>query len=736
MEAEAEQALDVVVDRVVFRSDDGAWSVVRVVREDGGGRFVAAGRFPLHLEEGDPIQVEGRFEDHPKYGRRLAVTGARPRLPVTEDGIRRYLRSGRIKGIGPKLADRLTDRFGSDTLRVLEEEPDRVLEVQGVGRQRLEELCRAFSEGKEQREALVFLQGLGLGPAVSGEIWRRLGSDTLGRVRSDPYSLSDEVQGVGFLTADRIAGSVGIASDDPLRLGAGLRHGLHQAIDQGHVCLSAPELVERASALLEAEDDSVRDALLQGVTAGEVVAEAPVSDPSDDGTPRVYLPVMHAAEVEAARLLLALRDAERPARHGRLPFDPGAGETRLSDEQADAVSVLLSSKVALLTGGPGVGKTTVLRTVVDAYQSAGFRVALASPTGRAARRLSEATGSEAHTLHKLFGLVPGGAGMGGKVLGEDVLVIDETSMLDLPLLVRVLRRVPTETILVLVGDPDQLPSVGPGSVLKDLIASGRFPVANLTRVFRQAAGSDIVVNAHRINRGEAPRFPERGQPGDCYFVPREDPEEGAEMIRHLFCERIPKRFGIDPREGIQVLSPMHRGVTGTTALNRMLQEALSAGAAGIDHRGRTLHVGDRVMQTRNDYDLDVMNGDLGRVVGLDPDGPSLDAVFEGRRVSFDKQKLDHLEPAFAVTVHKSQGGEFPAVILPLFGEHFLMLKRNVLYTAVTRARRVLVIVGSRRALHRAIGDDRMMRRAGELERRLRGGRFLPVPPDDPRWAGP
>ena len=735
MEPGVEDTVDVIVDRVMFRSDDGVFSVVRVRREDDGGRFVAVGKFPLHLEEGDFLQVSGHLEEHARFGTRFVIQSAHPRLPASVEGIRRYLKSGRVKGIGPKLAERLVACFGADTLRILEDEPDRVREVPGVGRQRLEELKRAFADGKQQREALVFLQGLGLGPALSGEIWRTLGADTLGKVSKEPYSLCAEIDGVGFTTADRIAQAIGIARDAPERLEAGLQHVLDGALDQGHVCCPAPVLVERAAEVLEVDRDQARRSLRDSIESGALLGEVPASDPSDDGTPRVYLPVMRAAEEEVARRLCALRDAEGPSRSVQGSGWDRAGSTVLTPEQSDAVGLLLRSKVGLLTGGPGVGKTTVLRTVVGAYRDAGLRVALASPTGRAARRLAEATGVEAQTLHRLFGIVPG-APAGGKLLGEDVLVIDETSMLDLPLFVLVLRRLPASTTLLLVGDPDQLPSVGPGSLLKDIIGSARFPVAHLTKVFRQSADSDIILNAHRINRGELPVFPQQGESGDCFFVVRDDPEEGADMIRRLFCERIPERFGIDPRSGIQVLCPMHRGAAGTESINRLLQETLSAGAQGLEHRGRWLYVGDRVMQSKNDYDLEVMNGDLGQVVSLDPTAPSVDVVFDGRRVTFAKEKLDRLETAFAVTVHKSQGGEFPAVVMPLFGEHYMMLRRNVLYTAVTRARRLLVLVGNRRALHRAVTDDRMTRRAGELERRLRGETMAALGPDDARWEAP
>jgi len=721
----APEQYDVIVDRVMFQSDDGNWTVVRVAKEEGGGRFIAAGRFPMELGEGDLIKIDGRFDDHPRYGSRFLISAARPCLPATKKGILRYLKSGRIKGVGPKLAQRLVDAFGEDTMRILEEEPRKVLDVPGVGKARYEELVGALSEGKDQREALVFLQGLGLGPAVSQEIWKMFGVDTLGRVQSNPFTLADDVAGVGFLTADRIASEMGVEAAAPERLRAGVRHILKKAMDQGHVCLYAPELITRSCELLGADEELVRGSLAAAVEIGDLIGER-----REDDEPRMYLPVLHAAEVEAHRRLVTLRDTPAERAAGHLPFDVGAGSTQLTDEQSEAVRRILESKVALLTGGPGVGKTTVLRAVVEAYGAGGFTVALASPTGRAARRLSEATQHEAHTLHKLFGIVPGAGSQGQKkILAQDVLVIDETSMLDLTLLVQILMRMPPTARLIMVGDPDQLPSVGPGSVLADLIACGNFTVAHLSQVFRQARDSQIIMNAHRINRGAAPEFPSKGDPGDCFFIPREHAEDGAELIRHLFCERMPSSFGLDPHRDIQVLCPMHRGATGTEAINSLLQGALSAGAQGIEHRGRTLHVGDRVMQTRNDYDLDVMNGDMGRVVSMDVEGRKVEATFDGRRVEFERQQLDYLEPAFAVTVHKSQGGEFPAVVIPLFGEHYMMLRRNVLYTAVTRARKVLVLVGSHRALHQAIRDDRMTRRGGGLRDRLEERSLSPVAPE-------
>lgn len=723
-EAAPEQELEVVVDRVVFDGGETGFRVIRVVPEGAGQTCMAAGRFFLEPVAGEPLTLRGRFEEHPRHGPQFKVRSARPRIPATAEGIRRYLASGRIKGVGPKLAGRMVDHFGPSTLEVLEEHPERLLEIPGIGRGRLEELVRALRAGRDAQDTIVFLQGLGLGPALSEQVWQRLGHDTMARIKSDPYTLVSEVRGVGFGTADRMAGSLGIDGEAPQRIEAGLAHVLRDAVTEGHLCLEAPELIERTARLLELDADVVGRGVQTALDAGILRAVRPAQEALAP-SPRIYLPFLLAAEEEVARRLTQLSRAPRP------PAVP-AGDAALATgsataEQRAAVDLLLSAKVALLTGGPGVGKTTVLRMVVSAYEGAGLRVALASPTGRAARRLAESTGREAATLHRWFGLRPGMPAGPGKPLDAEVLVIDETSMLDLPLLLQVLRRLDETAIVILVGDPDQLPSVGPGRVLGDLLESEQFPTARLSTVFRQKEGGLIVGNAHRILRGEAPEVPPSGATSDFFFVQRREPSAGADLIRELVVERIPARFGIDPTKGIQVLSPMHRGATGVNALNGMLQQALNSGRPAVSHRGRRFHEGDRVMQVRNDHEREIMNGDLGVVMRVDRATSKLVARFDGIEREYGEAALDDLELAFAVTVHKSQGGEFPAVVLPLYSEHFLMLRRNVLYTAVTRARRLLVIVGTRDALGMAVRDDRRVRRRGELLTRLRGEAMVTVP---------
>lgn len=708
----------VTVEQRLYRNEESGFTVARVTPERGGAPFIAAGVFTLEVSPGDVLEVDGCFEEHPRYGPRFRVRALRPRPPSTADGIRRYLTSGRVKGIGPKLADRLLAHFGEQTLHILEREPRRVLEVPGVGQRKLEELEKVLAEGREQREVLVYLQGLGLGPALAQQVWQEMGRDAPLRIQEDPYSLCRFVHGIGFRTADRLARALGIDADAPARLRAGVAHTLREALDAGHLCLPLDALRERAARLLGCEVARVDQGIAHAREAGEVVAVRPDLPVFADGAAvAFYLPALLAAEEETMARLRALEAAPRPPAPPRVR-DDGAS-LALTEEQSRAVDALLSAKVGLLTGGPGVGKTTVLRHVVDAYAAAGFEVALASPTGRAARRLAEACGREAHTLHRLFRLQPGEVEFLPQThLEADVLIIDETSMVDLLLFMRVLRRVPDETIMILVGDPDQLPSVGPGSLLADLLASRRLPTARLTQVFRQREGGRIVESAHCIQRGEVPRI-QGGE--DYWFVERDDPAAGARLIERLFCERIPLRYGLEPRRDIQILAPMHRGTTGVDALNQRLQAAFAPeGREGVERRGGRFLPGDRVMQVRNDYDRGLMNGELGEIVGIDEGARQLHVRFDGVEHLYQASQLDDLELAWAVTVHKSQGGEFPAVILPLFTEHRLMLRRRVLYTAVTRAKTVLVIVGHRRALEAAVRQDREEKRHGHFLPRLMG----------------
>lgn len=715
----------VTVRKVLYRDAGSGFTVLRLDPEEGGGPFVAVGPVGVEPHPGDLLAVSGTFEEHPRFGPRLRLSSCRQRRPATRDGVQRYLASGRVRGIGPELARRLVEHFGERTLEVLEEEPGRVLEVPGVGPRKLAAVREALKEGRAQRETLVLLQGLGLGPGLALELWNRLGSEAASLAASDPYALAGRVPRLGFRTADAMAQSQGLARDAPARIRGGLRHVLLQSVErEGHTCLLQSDLVERTARLLELPEERVRKELAAAAGHGDVLAlapELPGFEPPPE--PRIYLPAMAAEEDEAARLLMGLASAPRPP----APPVQGRDTGSLTAEQREAVGLLLREKLALLTGGPGVGKTTVLRAVVRSYAEAGFRVALASPTGRAARRLSASTGFQAHTLHRLFGLVPGVPAAGRrKELSADVLVVDEASMIDLPLLVRVLRGLDPVTVLVLVGDPDQLPSVGPGNVLADLLGCRRFPTARLQRVFRQERGGLIVENAHRIRRGELPVTPSRGEEADFFFVPRPDAVRGAELVLHLFLERIPQRFGLDPRKDIQILSPVHRGPAGVDALNQAVQQALNPGAPEIAHGRRRFLLGDRVMQVRNDHERGLVNGDLGLISGVDPRRGLVTVTFEGREVFYAGPSLEDLETAFAVTVHKAQGGEYPAVVMPLFGEHIMLLKRNVLYTALTRARRLMVIVGTRKALRAAVADDRPLQRRGELCSRLMGRRMRPV----------
>jgi exodeoxyribonuclease V alpha subunit len=732
--------LEGTLERITFHSPQDGYTVARVMPRDKGYTVTVVGKL-LGVQVGETLALEGRWVDHSEHGRQFEIASFRTLMPATVEGIRRYLGSGLIKGVGPVMAKRIAETFGRYTLEVIEQTPDRLVEVPGLGRKRVELIKAAWREQQKIKQLMLTLQELGLSPGIAVRIYKQYGDEALRIVREQPYRLADEVYGIGFLTADKIAQGLGIAHDDPQRIGAGLRYSLSEAANDGHCYLPAGELIERAAALLQVSEEQASAALYDPLVAGEVEIE--------NGESAVYLAPFAHAEVGVAagigRLLRApsnIAPFYRAANWERV-FAHLAGRrgAALTERQQHAVRMALTHKVSVLTGGPGTGKTTGTRTIIALLEAKNYRVLLASPTGRAAKRLSEATGAEAKTLHRLLEYSPqGGAHFkrnAERPLECDLLIVDEVSMLDVLLANHLLKALPPQAHLLLVGDADQLPSVGPGRVLRDLLESGALPSVHLDAIFRQAEGSGIVANAHRINMGQMPIIGGRRAAGggpegqqepvstidDFFFFHAPQPEQCAALTIELVAERIPRRFGLDPLRDIQVLSPTHRGPAGVANLNTLLQQALNPPQPALaeKHFGSSLfRIGDRVMQMRNNYDLDVYNGDIGVVSAIDAAEQLLTVRYDEREVAYDFGILDELTLAYAVSVHKSQGAEYGAVVVPLLMQHYNLLQRNLLYTAVTRARSLVVLVGDRRALALAVGNNEVQRRYTGLCRRLQG----------------
>jgi exodeoxyribonuclease V alpha subunit len=724
-----EEILEGTIERIVFSGGGGEFTVARLAREGAVEPVTVVGSL-LGLPQGARLRLRGSYENNPRFGRQFRVQSYTELSPETLVGIRRYLGAGLVKGIGPQFASRIVERFGIRTLEILDAQPERIREVPGIGPSRAQAIQEAWTAQRRLREVMVFLQGYGVSPAFAARIYKRYGAAAVARVRENPFRLAFDVWGIGFLSADRLATALGIARDSDARVQAGVRHVLDQAGGLGHVYLPRSRLVEEAAKLLEVEPRLVEAAVDRLGRAGDVAIES-----TPEGAAVFEVGLFRAEVAASAGLLRLLHSRGNPLRvDAERAIARYQAEARivLAPQQAEAVRRALHDPLLVITGGPGVGKTTIVRGIVNTLVRQGLTVALAAPTGRAAKRLQEATGQPAATLHRLLEWRPADGVFGrnsSRPLPTDLLVVDEASMIDIRLMADLLAALADGTRLVLVGDVDQLPSVGPGMVLRDVIASARVPTVRLTEIFRQAAASLIVTNAHRIHDGVEPELsapPAQGaDKRDFFFIEDDDPAHAAETIRDLVATRLPRRYGFSPRD-IQVLTPMHRGELGATTLNQLLQDAITPGRAELRSGGRVFRVGDRVMQIRNNYDRDVFNGDVGevlRVAGGSGEAGESQAVvgFDEREVSYAADDLDELTLAYAATVHKSQGSEYPAVIVPVHTQHYVMLQRSLLYTAVTRGKQLVVLIGSRKALRIAVGNAEVAARYSRLADRLAAG---------------
>ncbi|GIH78123.1 ATP-dependent RecD-like DNA helicase [Planobispora longispora] len=726
--------LEAVLERITYANEETGYTIARVATERSGSDLLTVVGPLLGAQVGESLRLTGRWGSHPRYGRQFEVWSYTTVLPATVQGIQRYLGSGLIKGIGPKMAERIVDHFGTDTLEIIETAPERLVEVPGLGPKRTKMIGVAWEEQKIIKEVMIFLQGVGVSTSIAVRIFKQYGDASISVVKNEPYRLADDVWGIGFKTADTIAQAVGIPHDSPERVKAGLRYTLSQGADDGHCYLPAPNLIADAVKILQVPAELVASCLEELVAEEGVVRE---DLPAGDNTiPAIYLVPFHRAELSLAGSLRSLLRSshDRMGVFQSVDWDValewlrGRTGADLAQEQSQAVRLALTEKVAVLTGGPGCGKSFTVRSIVTLARAKKAKVILAAPTGRAAKRLAELTGHEATTVHRLLQLRPGGDATFDRdnPLEADLVVVDEASMLDLLLANKLVKAVAPGAHLLFVGDVDQLPSVGAGEVLRDLLAAEEeIPRVRLTHIFRQAQESGVVTNAHRVNTGLPPAL--EGMK-DFFLFPCEEPEEIAALTVDVVANRIPRKFGLDARRDVQVLAPMHRGAAGAGNLNLLLQEALTPSREGLPERrygGRVFRIGDKVTQLRNNYDkgaAGVFNGTVGVVVDVRPDDHKLVVrTDEDEDVDYSFDELDELAHAYAVSIHRSQGSEYPAVVIPLATSAWMMLQRNLLYTAITRAKKLVVIVGSRRALGQAVRTRGAGRRHTSLTHRLRQG---------------
>ena len=708
-----------LVERVTFHNEDTGFAVLKV-KVKGRRDLVPVVGVVAAVSAGEWITAEGHWERNRDHGMQLRATSIRCQAPTSIEGIEKYLGSGLIRGIGPVYAKKMTAKFGEKIFDIIENASARLQEVEGIGEGRRHQIKAAWAEQKTVRDIMVFLHSHGISTSRALRVFKLYGEDAIARVRANPYLLARDIPGIGFKSADAVGEKLGFGHDAILRARGGLQHVLAEATGEGHTALPRETLLSAAAQLLGVDESVVTGALEREVADGQLAVE------DIAGEAMVFLPALRAAEVTIAATLRKL--VAQPAGYPGIDFDKAlvwvqekTGK-QLSPSQVEALRQVLTARVAVITGGPGVGKTTLLDSLLKILAAKKVRFQLCAPTGRAAKRMGESTGCAAQTIHRLLEVLPSGGFKRGPKhpLDTDLVVVDEFSMVDVPLMASLCRALPPRGSLLLVGDPDQLPSVGPGAILSDLLATGAVPSVRLTEIFRQAEASRIVRAAHDVRHGRVPEEAAEKN-ADFAFLHREEPEEIAKLVLRLVREEIPRRIGLDPVRDIQVLAPMHRGSLGIRELNTALQAALNPprpDRAEIERFGTKFRVGDKVLQTRNNYDKDVFNGDIGRIAAIDVEERQVAIEFDGRRAVYEFNELDEVEPAYAISIHKSQGSEFPAVVIPLAMQHFLLLQRNLLYTGITRGKRLVVVAGQRKALATAVRQNEIRRRHGGLRARL------------------
>lgn len=701
-----------VVEHITYQNQENGWSVMKV-KVKGYDNLVTLTGSLLDVPVGSVLLVDGDWRVDPKYGQQFVAQSWTEVMPATLYGIEKYLGSGLVKGIGPVYAKAIVSRFGLETIDIIENDIERLLEVPRLGRKRMEKIHESWEKQKDIKEVMVFLQGHGVSTAFAAKIYRKYEKESIAKVKENPYQLADDIWGIGFKTADSIASKMGYEKNDPRRCRSGILYTLNELAEDGHVYAEPEQLVESAVKLLEAEETPVRQALATMMEAKDVIADNDV----------IYLPPFYYAENGSAKRLQSLLSDNSPL-NSDVAAEPEAeygrknGGIVYDQVQQAAIQKALDSKVMVLTGGPGTGKTTTTQGIIAAFKARHMSILLAAPTGRAAKRMTEATGMEAKTIHRLLEYNP----MDGYKRNEDnplegdALIVDECSMIDILLFYNLMKAIPSNMRLILVGDIDQLPSVGAGNVLRDIIDSQQIPVVRLTRIFRQAQSSRIVMNAHAINAGQFPNI-KNGLDTDFFFINQEDADEMVKLIIGLVRDRLPKKYGYPAKE-VQVLTPMQRGTVGAGNLNIELQNALNPTGPSLARGGYTFRQGDKVMQIRNNYDKNVFNGDIGYITAVDTNERTLTVTFDSRIIEYDITELDEIVLAYAITIHKSQGSEFPVVVMPVTMKHFIMLQRNLIYTGITRAKKICVLVGTTKALAYAIRQNTVSKRNTMLKERL------------------